>query len=305
MTGPPPLVSVILPTYNRLHYLQRAVASVFAQTQGNWELIVVDDGSTDGTTAYVLALADPRVRCITRPHCGNPAQVRNVGIAASRGAWLAFLDSDDIWEPEKLVLQLEALTDTRCRWSYGGYALIDERGERVRHSVGPPWRAFSGRILPELLTTRASVTICSVLAERALVEEVGMFDERIPYREDYDLELRLAAASAVAAVPQCVCRVREHSSRATTARDDHHWWAAYVYRKFRALTHDPEVRRLCDIQRASHLVAHGRRRLKAGSWKQALAALAAAASVYAFHPEHWGLGLRVLRASWARRRLRP
>src|SRR2546421_610268 len=104
----PGRVSVILPTYDRLPLLREAVESVRAQTWADWELVVIDDGSTDGTAEYLTELAsvDPRVRVLRRPHRGNPARLRNEAVAASTGEYVAFQDSDDVWEPEKLARQL-------------------------------------------------------------------------------------------------------------------------------------------------------------------------------------------------------
>ena len=104
-----PLVSIILPTYNREVLLRRALESVLAQTYDLWELLVVDDGSTDGTRAYLQTLTDTRVRAILREHCGNAGAVRNAGCRTARGSYLAFLDSDDQWLPEKLALQIADL----------------------------------------------------------------------------------------------------------------------------------------------------------------------------------------------------
>ena len=95
--GDEPLVSVIVPTYNRVHYLQEAVDSVLGQTYHNWELIVVDDGSTDATASRLRDLGDRRLRVVHLEHSGRPARVRNEGLACARGAYVAFLDSDDLW----------------------------------------------------------------------------------------------------------------------------------------------------------------------------------------------------------------
>src|SRR5689334_2783621 len=124
-----PLVSVVIPTYNRLAFLREAVDSVLAQTFRDWELIIADDGSTDGTPEAMARLADPRVRVISLEHSGNPGRVRNAAIALARGRYVAFLDSDDWWEREKLSLQVEALrTRPSCLWSYTGIRRVDEYG---------------------------------------------------------------------------------------------------------------------------------------------------------------------------------
>ncbi len=102
--GELPLVSICIPTYNRAALVQEAVASVLAQTWREFELIVVDDGSTDDTTEALAAYAS-RIRLIRRESRGGVSAARNTGIAAARGEWLAFLDSDDLWRPEKLARQ--------------------------------------------------------------------------------------------------------------------------------------------------------------------------------------------------------
>src|SRR5438128_1621108 len=113
-----PKVSVVLPTYNRRPLLREAVDSVVGQSFSDWELILVDDGSTDDTRAYFKELTDPRVSRVFLPHSANRSAVRNAGIARARGEWIAFLDSDDLWAPEKLTRQVEALAaDSSKRWS--------------------------------------------------------------------------------------------------------------------------------------------------------------------------------------------
>src|SRR4249920_2199336 len=113
----PPAVSIILPTYNRLTYLQEAVQSVLDQTAGDWELIVVDDGSTDESVAWLESLGEPRVSVVREQHTGNRSALRNVGVERARAEWIAFLDSDDRWHPEKLQRQLALQrANPRYRW---------------------------------------------------------------------------------------------------------------------------------------------------------------------------------------------
>src|SRR5688500_16163655 len=123
-----PAVSAVIPTYNRLPLLMQAVESVRAQTFGDWELVVADDGSTDGSAEAVEGLGDPRIRVLRLPHTGNAGAVRNAGVAASGGEWLAFLDSDDVWLPQRLELQLAAVRDANVQWSYAGAELMDSAG---------------------------------------------------------------------------------------------------------------------------------------------------------------------------------
>jgi len=113
-----PGVSIILPTFNRTRFLTAAVESVMAQTYADWEMIIADDGSGEQTRDYLRALRDPRIRVLWLEHCGNPARVRNAGIEAAGGRYLAFLDSDDLWAPTKLQRQLAAMgLRPSSRWS--------------------------------------------------------------------------------------------------------------------------------------------------------------------------------------------
>jgi glycosyltransferase involved in cell wall biosynthesis len=203
-----PLVSVILPTFNRLQYLRPAVASVLAQTLGDWELIIADDGSDEHTRAYLGALqSEPRVRIIWLPHCGNPAAVRNRALRQARGEYLAFLDSDDEWLPTKLERQLAALRGCpQRRWSYTGYVIIDARGE----PCGPASlaRPHRGQILELLLLHQVSIWTPAVMAERRLVADAGNFDEQLLLFEDYELWIRLACRSEIEFIDEPLTRVR-------------------------------------------------------------------------------------------------
>src|SRR6266446_6353562 len=118
-----PLVTVVIPTWNRLPLLEEAVASVIVQTHSYWELIVVDDGSTDGTADRLRAFGDRRVRVVVLRHIGNIGRLRNIGAAAGSGEFIAFLDSDDVWLPRKLELQIGALRDSSAGWCYTGFEM--------------------------------------------------------------------------------------------------------------------------------------------------------------------------------------
>ncbi|MDQ3809566.1 MAG: glycosyltransferase, partial [Chloroflexota bacterium] len=177
-----PVVSVIIPTYNRAAYLREAVASVRAQTYATWELIVVDDGSTDDTWAYLSSLREHRLRVIAQAHCGNPASLRNVGLRAARGEYIAFLDSDDLWAPEKLETQLRDLVaHPDHRWSYSKVRFIDGKSQEIPESRFAPWRPYSGMIFEELLIHEAKIACPTVLTERSLIEEASGFDESLPF----------------------------------------------------------------------------------------------------------------------------
>ena len=202
-----PLISVILPTFNRLQYLPDAVASVCAQTFQDWELLIADDGSDAETRAYLQALEDPpRIRLILLAHSGKPAVVRNAALREARGQYVAFMDSDDVWMPQKLSIQMAALrTQGECAWSHTTFVLVDDRGARREMPAANGW------VLGPLLRTETVIALPSVVASRALLRQVGDFDESLTMCEDYDLWLRLAAHSRVAAIAEPLTVVRRHA----------------------------------------------------------------------------------------------
>jgi glycosyltransferase involved in cell wall biosynthesis len=205
-------VSIIVPTFNRLEFLQPAIDSIFAQTFADWELIIADDGSAEPTQAYLRTLAcKPRVKVVRLAHTGNLSAVRNAALREATGEFVAFLDSDDLWMPMKLQRQIETLrSHLGCRWSYTGYMRIDASGalsptpgyeRRVRHR---------GAILEHLLVNAVDIWTPAVMAERRLVAQVGAFDEELPLYEDYDLWLRLASQSEIQLIDEPLICVRSH-----------------------------------------------------------------------------------------------
>jgi glycosyltransferase involved in cell wall biosynthesis len=255
-----PTVSVILPTFNRLTYLREAVGSVLAQTFADWELIVADDGSTDGTRDYLKQIAEGRVRAVLLDHTGNRSLVRNAAIAQAGGEWIAFLDSDDVWLPDKLKLQLEQLAaNPSRRWSSTGIAFIDANGAPLRQRTDLP-RAQSGWILEPLLTFDAGATTPSLVVHKSLLDEIGGFDESLLWREDYDLDLRLAARSEIQALPVALTLVREHPGRTSSNRRvaELHAGTAVVFRKAANAATNKSIRDICRRQRAMQLVFRAR-----------------------------------------------
>jgi glycosyltransferase involved in cell wall biosynthesis len=257
----PPIVSVIIPTYNRGRLLREAVQSVLAQTFADWELIVVDDGSTDDTEQFVRDLYDPRIRFVFLAHSGSAGSVRNAGVARARGTWIAFLDSDDLWPPQKIERQLAAVeANPRCLWSCTGFSFIDDQGARVLQRAGAPYEPVSGWVLEPLLTQRATASITTLMVRRSLIDDVGGFDEALLFRQDYDLALRLAAQAELCAIGESLCLIREHSGRGTKAarESELHAWNEKVYRKAAASATSRRIRSLCRRQRARQIVARAR-----------------------------------------------
>ena len=238
-----PLVSIVLPTYNRRALLLEAVSSVLHQSYTRWELLIADDGSTDDSLASLPA--DPRIRVIRLPHTGNVARVRNAALQEAAGTLVGFLDSDDRWRPEKLTRQVARL---RLRpdagWCFGQHALIDEHGRGTPMRSGLPWQPREGALIGAILTSNAGVAMQTVLVRRDIAAGIG-FDERIPFADDHDFLVRLAFASSACVVDEVVADVREHAGRTTLERYDQTLGIAMAYRSYRAMVADPELKRVC------------------------------------------------------------
>lgn len=190
------LVSVVIPTFNRCGFVCEAVASVRAQHDSEHEIIVVDDGSTDGTAAVLERQFGHRVKVVRTANRGVAA-ARNCGVAASRGELIAFLDSDDLWLPGKLAVQTAFFSDHTS----AEICQTDEIWIRDGVRVNPcaHHRKPSGDIFEPSLR-RCLVSPSAVMLRRELFGRVGGFDERLRACEDYDLWLRIAHNTPVGLV---------------------------------------------------------------------------------------------------------
>jgi glycosyltransferase involved in cell wall biosynthesis len=191
-----PLVTVVVPTWQGENTIGRALESALAQTHARLEVIVAIDGSTDGTRDVVAAYAhtDPRIRVIDHERSsGGPARPRNSAISASSGDWVAFLDDDDWWLPDKLEAQLARAGQTGAGVVYSRATVVDESGEgdfHERWSVHLP-SLPEGDVLEPLLRN-CFLPLSTVLVRRQWLEVVGGFDESLVGWEDYHMWLRLA-----------------------------------------------------------------------------------------------------------------
>jgi glycosyltransferase involved in cell wall biosynthesis len=230
-----PAVSIVLPTYNRAAFLPAAVGSVLAQSFADWEFLVVDDGSTDGTLARFAEFSrgDPRIRLVQNPGTRGPAGARNAGLGKCRAPWVAFLDSDDAWEPQKLERFMAAAEANPEAVLIGSdYWLVDrEAGTRqtmldfLATTMLPWWRteAAIAAIVPcqaiaETPTVLAErdVMVSTVIAEylwvhtssamvrRDAVRKLGGFKENLARTEDVELWLDLAESGFVLFIPEAL-----------------------------------------------------------------------------------------------------
>ena len=191
-----PVVSIITPAYNAAAHIEETIRSVLAQTFSQWEWIIVDDGSADHTRAIVSKIDDLRVMLVASAHSGIPAAVRNQAIALAQGTYVAFLDADDVWMPEKLALQIKYLDENP------GVGLVFsktfyyyEESGRLRKRAEPSMRGIAnpGFLFPRIVF-RNPICTSSAVVRRSLFDLYGTMDEDPRQRgsEDYELWLRLA-----------------------------------------------------------------------------------------------------------------
>ena len=191
--------------FNRRHTIAAAIASVQAQTCADFELIVVDDGSTDDTREMVASVGDPRIRLLVHKQNCGAAAARNTGLEAAVGRYIAFLDSDDTWRPGKLERQLSGFASRgpRTLASCTGFALVRQRsGVSVNRILerGPNW--FS-TLLDGCFVSPGT----TLLAERSAFEQVGLFDATLRRFEDWDWLLRYLEHFEFAVVPEVLADV--------------------------------------------------------------------------------------------------
>jgi glycosyltransferase involved in cell wall biosynthesis len=183
-----PDVSVIVPTRDRADRLGRTLRSVLLQRDVDLELIVVDDGSLDGTGRLLSRIDDIRVRVMRNVAPLGESAARNHGIAESRGRWIAFLDDDDLWAPDKLNRQLEALATTGRMWAYGGAVLVDEELHILRGGPPPPPEEVAASLSRYNAVPAGG---SNVVAASGALSEVGPFDPELRRTADWDMWLRL------------------------------------------------------------------------------------------------------------------
>lgn len=194
-----PLVSVVIPTYNRAHLIERAVQSVLHQTYPHIELIVVDDGSTDDTADVLARLSDPRLHYIRLPHNIGGGGARNVGLQQSHGKYVSFLDSDDEFLPtmlEKLVALLEQVQqiDRHAGVVYCSHYINYSYDHLRQRQILSRTPMNNGNVLAHIWRGW-TYPLSTFLLRRELVVAVGGFDERLPRLQDYELWVRLAQVS--------------------------------------------------------------------------------------------------------------
>lgn len=204
-----PKVSVVIPAYNAMTYLPDTLNSVLQQTFSDFEVLIIDDGSTDHIQAWVAQnITDPRVRLIAQANQGLSA-ARNTGIANAQGEYVAFLDADDLWEPTKLEVQVRYLdNNSAVGLVYNWIAVIDAQGK----PTGKVWRGdIEGDVLEEVLQ-RNIIDCPSVLVRRKCFDDVGVFDRTLRSVEDWDMWIRIATRYNFGVTREALVYYRQHTS---------------------------------------------------------------------------------------------
>jgi glycosyltransferase involved in cell wall biosynthesis len=205
-----PTVDVIIPAFNAAKYLPVALESVASQTFSDWQIVVVDDGSTDNTAEVVTQFTDrfgPKLKYIRQENHGVTA-ARNVAIRASTSEFIAMLDADDVWLPCRLSDSIKALVEQpHAGIAYGLITYIDSEGRSLSTFGGNVRHAY-GRIAPYIYMRRVELPCVTVTIRRTCIDEVGLFDETLRTTEDRDLWLRIALRHEVAFVPKVLAYYR-------------------------------------------------------------------------------------------------
>ncbi len=205
-------ISIIIPVYNGESTIGRTIESVKAQTFSDWEIILIDDGSTDGTLEQVREINDGRIKIFSYENSGQ-ATARNRGITLSNSEFLAFLDADDLWTNDKLESQRKVLLENpQAGVAYSWTVVLDGEG-LVQHRQKPVF--FKGDVLEELLKNNFLICGSTALIRRKAITTVGYFDTNLPPVEDWDYWLRLAALYHFTVVPKYqtfYCKSKESSS---------------------------------------------------------------------------------------------
>lgn len=203
------LISVVIPTRDRLPLLAQTLHTVLAQ-KVNLEVIVVDEASTDGTAAWLTRHHDPRVRAIRHEEPLGPAGARNAGAAVAAGGWLAFVDDDDLWLPDKLELQVAAAEDASAAWVYSG--ALDVTSEPRLLRVTEPTATEVARLPWRNVVPGGG---SNVVVDREAFQAVGGFDPGLPPVEDWDLWIRLSRIASPAVIHEPLMAYRIHPGNAS------------------------------------------------------------------------------------------
>jgi glycosyltransferase involved in cell wall biosynthesis len=207
-----PTVSVIIPTYNRARFLRSAIASVLNQTFQDFEIIIVDDGSNDNTHSLVREFNDERIKYVRHEANGGEGKARNTGVVNSSAEYIAFLDDDDEWLPDKLQRQLNLLqaADSSVGGVYTGYVAIDVVDSRTVRICTPEKQ---GNVYEDLFAGNLIGGPSTVMLRMECFRKLGLFDETIPWGLDHDMWIRIAENYTFACIKEPLVRYYYHEDQ--------------------------------------------------------------------------------------------
>jgi glycosyltransferase involved in cell wall biosynthesis len=212
----PPEATVVIPTRNRWPLLQGALRSALGQEGVTVEVIVVDDGSDDGSADHLARLPDPRLRVLLNDRRRGPSAARNRGLAEARGRWVAFLDDDDVWSPANLRAQIDAAEAKGAGFSYARMVLLDGRRRHLEVLPLVPPESLRG----QLRRLNAIGAPSGVVVRTDVARAVGGFDEELSMFADWDLWLRLSDRESAAACPEVLVGYTQHGTNMSMVESD-------------------------------------------------------------------------------------
>lgn len=206
-----PFFTVVIPTHNRSNLLKRAIESVLDQTFEDFEIIIVDDHSTDDTSSLMKSFSDPRIQYVINHRKKGACGARNAGIFSARGKWVAFLDDDDVWLPDKLKYQYELIQNVEQTIGLvcTDYAIFKEKGQRPIIYEN----RLSGWVRDKLLYGGSIGCLSSTCIRSNILKNIEGFDERFPSNQDQDLWLRVAEVSKFAHVPKTLVHMYQENRK--------------------------------------------------------------------------------------------
>ena len=215
-----PNVSVVIPSFNRWHYTLQAVESVLCQTYRDFEVIIVDNGSTDSVPGSLANLRGSQIRVFRLDPNQGRSTPRNVGIREARGKYIAFLDSDDVWYPQKLQEQIPLLDENpEIGLVHSFSEAVDGEGRILakenRKRLALYRKAVRRGYTYEQMSLRCILFTSTIVARKQVLEEIGGYDTSMPILEDWDMYLRLALISRIATVETVLAKYRRHDNHTT------------------------------------------------------------------------------------------
>jgi len=284
------LVSVVIATYNMSRYLPQAVESVLAQSYPHVQVHIVDDGSTDDTPRVVRRWRDhPRVR-VHRQRNRGQAHAKNTGVRLSRGAFVAFLDADDLWLPDKLAAQMPLFERAEVGVVYSDFERMDDFGAPLPRE---PTRLHRGRVSGPLLIENF-VGFPTAIVRRAHLERYGAFDENLSMGIDYDLWLRLSAHCEFDYVARTTARYRVWSGQMSRNYRERYRSGISIMRSF--LDQNPGAVEPAVVRSAWAHTYTGRGNVTLWRGRDRAGALRDYARALSFRPAHWPTWRALLRA---------